>query len=910
MRNLFSAERWQAVSAQLDRALELDGEERAAWLATLRAEDPALAADVESVLAAQGALEREGFLAGAPPPRPPQASLSGQSVGAYTLRSLIGQGGMGSVWLAERSDGRFQGVAAVKLLNAGLVGRGGEARFRREGNILARLQHRNIAHLIDAGLAPWGQPYLVLERVDGRHIDRYCDEQRLGVAARLRLFLEVLEAVAHAHAKLIVHRDLKPSNVLVGQNGQVKLLDFGIAKLLEAEPGDGDAVGPTRDGEAALTPEYAAPEQLSGGHVTTATDVYALGVLLYVLLSGRHPAGTAARTPAELVKAIVDTEALRVSDAVGASRPAGESAASVAERRATTPARLRAALRGDLDNIVARALEKPAERRYASVEAMADDLRRHLRHQPVSARPGSLAYRAAKFVRRNRSGVAAAALVVAAVLSGTVGVAWQAREAQRQRDAAQAQLARATAANDFMAFLLSVAAPAGRQFSVGELLEQSEALIDKQFGANDPLRAEMLVAVGQQYMASERWDRATPVLERAAEIAGRSDDVGLRARALCPLALLRMFHGERPPAAALMERALAELGDDPQYALQRAECLSSRSAFGYFTGEAEPMIRNATAAIELLDAIDVPSAWKRTDAEASLAYGYYLARRNREADATWAQVMAELERTGRGRTLAAADALNNWALVHYQGDIARAEPLQRRCVELRRAIESGGSVAPTVTFNYAGLLLRLARYDEAERLFEETIRSARARQERRIEIDAMMELVELYAESGELERAGAQLAKLAPYVRDQRFDEWRRVQLAYYEGRLALARGDHAQARRRLAEAVETFARRRSKIAMNVLALVGLARAEQALGSGTVAAAAAREAVALAESFVEREAPSYLVGLSRQALGEIQLANGEEEAGTASLRVALEHLERTLGPDHPATRGARRRAAS
>src|SRR5687768_13626944 len=318
MRARLSTERWREVIPHLDRALELPGHGRAAWLAALRGEDPALAADVEALLERHEALEEQGFLSETPIPAS-WSSLDGQVIGAYTLRSRIGQGGMGSVWLAERSDGRYQGTAAVKLLNASLVGRDGEARFRREGSVLARLRHPHIAQLIDAGVSPAGQPYLVLERVDGERIDRFCEAGGLGVEARIRLFLDVLAAVAHAHANLVVHRDIKPSNVLVATDGRVKLLDFGIAKMLEGEDGR-DATSLTRAGESALTPEYAAPEQMTGGDVSTATDVYALGVLLYVLLAGRHPAGGDTSSAAALVRATVDTVPSRLSEAAVTAR--------------------------------------------------------------------------------------------------------------------------------------------------------------------------------------------------------------------------------------------------------------------------------------------------------------------------------------------------------------------------------------------------------------------------------------------------------------------------------------------------------------------------------------------------------------------------------------------------------------
>ena len=235
-------DRWQVVSPLLDRALELPVDERIVWLASLRERDPVLAAEIDALLEDARVLDSEGFLVHGPSwSMPPPATLVGQVVGAYTLEAPLGQGGMGSVWLARRSDGRFEGKVAVKFLNAALIGRVGEQRFRREGNILARLRHPNIARLIDAGVSATGQPYLVLDFVEGERIDTYCDGRRLDVDARLRLFLDVLAAVAHAHANLIVHRDIKPSNVLVANDGVVKLLDFGIAKLLEDETQAGEA---------------------------------------------------------------------------------------------------------------------------------------------------------------------------------------------------------------------------------------------------------------------------------------------------------------------------------------------------------------------------------------------------------------------------------------------------------------------------------------------------------------------------------------------------------------------------------------------------------------------------------------------------------------------------------------------
>jgi eukaryotic-like serine/threonine-protein kinase len=435
---VLSDERWRALAPHLEGALELTREERDAWLATVRADDTALADDLEALLRQHDTLRQAGFLEGKAPP-PVEGSLAGHRVGAYTLRSRIGQGGMGSVWLADRSDGRFEGKAAVKLLNASLVGSGGEARFRREGTLLARLRHAHIAHLIDAGLSPLGHPYLVLEHVDGKRIDHYCDEMRLGIEARILLFLDVLAAVAHAHANLVVHRDIKPSNVLVTAAGQVKLLDFGIAKLLDPEAGTAAVTALTREGEAALTPEYAAPEQLTGGHITTATDVYALGVLLYVLLTGQHPAGARSTSPAELIRAIREREASKPSTSV---RGPGATATEVAQRRRTDPRRLARRLRGDLDWIVLKSLDKEPARRYQSAAELALDIQRHVAGEPVSAGPPSAVYRFRKLVRRHRLLFAATTAVFAALLVGAIVSTMQYLRAEDARKDARRQLMR------------------------------------------------------------------------------------------------------------------------------------------------------------------------------------------------------------------------------------------------------------------------------------------------------------------------------------------------------------------------------------------------------------------------------------------------------------------------------------
>jgi len=407
-------ERWREISPYLDRALSLAESEREDWLKSMRVERPQLAELLQRLLAEHRTLSEERFLERSPVHPQAQTSLEGQEVGPYRLVSPIGAGGMGSVWLGERSDGRFERRVAIKFLNFAVAAEGGAQRFQREGRILARIAHPHIAELIDAGVMGNGQPYLVLEHVEGQAIDEYCDGRRLDVDARIKLFLDILGAVAHAHANLVIHRDIKPSNVLVSSTGEVKLLDFGIAKLL-SDDGDPAAGTMLTLGSGAMTPLFAAPEQVSGGAITTATDVYALGVLLYLLLTGQHPAGAGPRSPAELVKAITETEPARPSDAVASAGPGTE---TTAERRAATPERLRRQLRGDLDTIVAKALKKNPQERYPSAAAMADDLRRYLQHEPISARPDTIAYVGAKFLRRYWLPVTAVAVVVASLVVG------------------------------------------------------------------------------------------------------------------------------------------------------------------------------------------------------------------------------------------------------------------------------------------------------------------------------------------------------------------------------------------------------------------------------------------------------------------------------------------------------------
>ncbi len=713
----FDTARWVRASRYLDRVLDLPAEERDACVATIRAEDPDIATDVQAMLAQHRQLSDEGFLESGSPIARLEASLAGVTVGAYTLESAIGHGGMGSVWLARRSDGRYEAHVAVKLLNAALVGRGGEERFRREGTILARLAHPHIARLIDAGVSNTGQPFLVLELVKGKHIDVYCDDAELSVAERIRLFLDVQSAAAHAHANLIVHRDLKPSNVLVTAEGQVKLLDFSIAKLIE----DHDLSALTREAGSAMTPKYAAPEQITGGAITTATDVYALGVLLFELLSGQHPSGSGLKSQSDYTKAIIDREPMRLSAAAAAASDAD------AARRKASRERLVRQLRGDLDTILGKALKKNPAERYGSVAEFADDLRRHVDHQPISARPDTVGYRTAKFVRRRWRGVTAVA-AAAATVAALVGF-YTVRLAS-ERDRAQLNAQKASKVSELLAGVLTSVDPyrdPGRdEPTVRNLLDAGATRIANELGDQPELQAEMFTVIGRTYERLGLNDKALPLLERALAIGrgalgsrharvGQSlNDLGVLHREMGNLAeserLLReslairrsvLGNEDKDVAVTLVElaRVLKDLGRAAEAEAPAREALAIRlKVFG------DEHRETATSKSELGLLL-----WERGD----LAGAEKLLRENVETS----------ERTlGRDHPNVGAAKASLGNLLNARGEAPAAEALLRENVRVRGAVfgETHTDYALSLP-GLAGALESQGRLAEARALLERAV---------------------------------------------------------------------------------------------------------------------------------------------------------------------------------------------
>jgi len=435
------AQAWALAMALFDRWPELDASQREREAAALSAASPPALGLLRTLLEAESEADGKHFLERVPafdsitilPPSEDAEELAPprQQVGHWTLDRQLGAGGMGRVWLAHRDDGMYEGSVAIKMLLESTDSTGARERFAREGRMLARLSHPNIARLIDAGFLPEGQRYLVLEYVAGQRIDAYCDERRLSLRERVRLFRQVCLAVAHAHANLVVHRDLKPANILVQADGQVKLLDFGIAKLVEENAGEGSEPALTQVGGRAMTPEYASPEQIDGGAITTASDVYALGVVLYRLLAGASPYLAGSGSPSRLAREIAEAEPRSLVDGF-ASASAASSGDAHAASRSGDAAELRRDLAGDLQLIVAKAMRKEPLERYASASAMLGDLDAFLENRPISATPPTFVYVASKFVRRHRVGVVLAGAALFALMGSLGALVWETRIAWRE----------------------------------------------------------------------------------------------------------------------------------------------------------------------------------------------------------------------------------------------------------------------------------------------------------------------------------------------------------------------------------------------------------------------------------------------------------------------------------------------
>jgi eukaryotic-like serine/threonine-protein kinase len=679
-------ERFRQVREVADAALDRPEAERDSFLAAICAGNHSLQAEVESLLEAYEHVRGASFMeipvaelarskpltAGEEEPRD-DALPAGTRLGAYEIDDAVGRGGMGIVYRGVRADDEYRQVVAIKVIRRGMDTAVGQRRFREERQILAGLDHPGIARLLDGGSTEEGLPYFVMEYVEGEPIDNYCDRVRLGVTERLRLFLRVCAAVHYAHRSLVVHRDLKPGNVLVTADGIPKLLDFGIARLVRpaTEPG---ALDPTVTALRMLTPDYASPEQVRGEAVTTATDIYSLGVLLYELLTGQRP--YRANLVHEVLAAICEQDPERPSAALGRTRQpttAGPSLERTAEElsgaRATTPAVLRRKLAGDLDTIVLKALRKAPTERYASVEAFAEDLTRHLEGQPVQARPHTLAYRAAKFVRRNPTAAVAAALAVAALLGGIVTTTRQARIAEANRARAEQRFADVRSLADFVMFDMhdAIEKLPGSTRARKQLVERALQYLDRLIGegVTDPV---LLGEISRGYA-------------RLAEVQGQPNNANLGDRAGGLASARKALSAQERVAAALPLDGSASVALARRH-LELASLLEEKEA-RLPLAQAESILRALPDAER--NSTDALAVWET----------YYYVRASAEQDA--GDMTAQRE--ARRRELEIAEAL-------LARD--RASAMRQR------------SVAVACKY-YGGVLHRANEYAEARRLYDRAV---------------------------------------------------------------------------------------------------------------------------------------------------------------------------------------------
>lgn len=856
-------ERWSELEPLLDRALELSQPERESWLVELRTRSAELAAELEAILQGEAEADERGFLAPAL-----GAELAGMELGAYTIERPLGQGGMGSVWLARRTDGRFEGVAAVKLLNLSLLGPGGRARFEREGSVLARLAHPNIGRLLDAGVTPAGQPYLVLEHIDGEPIDAFVAQRSLSMEERLRLFLQVLAAVEHAHANLIVHRDIKPSNILVTADGTVKLLDFGIAKLLAGDRERRlDAL--TVDGGRVLTPEHAAPEQVNGGVITTATDVYLLGVLLYMLLSGRHPTAEGCTSPADAVRALFEVE----------------------------PARLKL---GDLDSILQKALRKEPGARYQTVAALADDVTRYLRQEPVGARGASVGYRVGKFVRRNRAGVGAAAVAAAALVAATVFSVHQMRVATRQRDAALYAGKRANAQVEFQSLLMSQVGDG--PITMREILERSRGALERQYGGDPRFLASLLAQLSQRYAELGDSKIRGSLLVRAESLALASNDKDELTRIRCYTADNLRTEGRYEDAERAIQRADSMIGTqtDPRVEAACLQVLADIDNEAGPGGRAVPAIRRAIA---IRDSLGATRDMEYVGMYSTLAYSLDQEGHPREAVPIFAREAAILDSTGRGETMARAAVEHDMALSLAElGETAAAERgLHEALVRLLRS-DSTGQLPSQPLIHYAHMALFERHLDSAAKYFELLAEQSRARKSSYWEGRALFGLAQAQLRLGRTAYARRSMERFHQIERRERIT---RVDDQLTDGRmldawLALTDADSAAANRLVVEVLRAngyFGGTRRRI-FHASLILG---AETALALGDAEAAlhyaqSARE-IATSDSLSARH--SAFVGEARLLEGRARLALGDTAAARTDFRMALDALRYGAGANHP-----------
>ncbi len=862
-------DRWQRVRELFEAALERVDSERHAFLDAVCSTDDELRREVESLLEADGGPDDPVARAidGSVPAGPGPTLRIGRQVGPYRIAEVISEGGMGIVYLAEREDGAFQRQVAVKVVRAGLDSARVVDRFVRERRILGRLAHPNIAPILDAGTTTDGLPYLVMEHVEGERIDRFCDSRQLGLRERVELVRQVCDAVSHAHQQLVVHRDLKPANLLVTADGTPKLLDFGIAKILEETAADSEA---TATRLRPMTPRYASPEQILGEPVSTATDVHALGILLYELLTGRHPFSEDPDSPRALEQAILDREASSLSTAIPRERRADTTGAATARGNLSIDA-LRRELRGDLDRIVLKALAKEPERRYRSALELSEDLGRYLSGHPVVASPATFGYRATKFLRRNRLAVSVTALVFATVLAAAIVSTRAYFQADRMRVVAEIQRDRLEEVNRFLAETFRAASPVGRQspdeVTARAILDAGAERIEADLGDQPVVAATLQSEIGRRYHDLGVFDRAEELL--------RASVAGHRGAGRATL--------ERSQALIYLGQTLTETNSDQ---------------------EAEATLREA---VEVAAALGNEGFANLVEARKSLARlqsmrGDYAAAADLYED-QYEQLRSEPWRDDPEFIRLRAALANDWSiLLNRLGRYEEAEARIREAIRDTDATYGPESSFAAQTWSNLGFVLgRAGRYEEAETALRRGYELQRSvlGEDHLQTVLARMNLAGGLVKLGRIDEAKEHYPPVIAALRSIYGDRHNQVATALNNAAMALMNaGDPAAAIPRFEEAREIYAEQfGERHQYTAIAAHNVATALHNAGNNDQAEARCRKTLELRRSILDAGHPDIV--RSQVLLATILRENGSPAEAGELARDAVRSAQAGLATDHP-----------
>jgi len=879
-----SRARWHKIQALFEQVIDSSPEERAARLADSCAGDAELRNSVEALLASdQKTLDPLVNVIGAAAESllsDHQDRLLGTLVGPYRIVSILGHGGMSTVYRGERDDAQYHQSVAIKVLNLASLHPRLRSRLHSERHILATLDHPSIARLIDCGDMEDGTPYLVMEHVDGEPIDVFCDNRTLFVRERLELFVQVCQAVQYAHRNLIVHRDIKAANVFVNSDSTAKLLDFGIAKLLSPESLS-HTLPVTRLQERMLTPENAAPEQVLGRPITTATDIYSLGVLLYQLLTGRSPYRLLSYSQLQLERAICMDDPARPSQMVMA-KASGESDADrsrISDRRGLSPQRLRARLSGDLDAIVSMAMRKEPDRRYPSVEALADDVNRHLTGRPVLARQGDWHYNAGKFFRRHLLAVFGVSALILGLGVITGVTLWQNHRIELAREATAQERDRAQQVSAFLVDVFSQADPfnaQGHEPTAKELLDRGAEKILSNSTLQAEVRAELLESIGLAYRRQGFSERAIPLFEQAVAIrrAGKPLDRHRTSAALANLARTLTDGGHLVSAEAYLRQGLqmSREGDEDTPSTETADILLQ---FGHFE----------------LDAKSDPQAASKYFGEALSIYRNELGEQN----------------------LSVASALSSLASAAvWAGNLELAERDQRESMAIFQATVSRNHPDHAVALATLGYILtEREKYKEAEQVLNEALEISRnvfgPTNQRISQIDTNLGI--LYEREGDLPRA-IQATQDAVKIATDKLGTSHYL-TGYYLNDLAalyLKSGDFAAAERYARQALAVYAVALPPHHLYVSSTRRLL-GEILVQRGSLPAAEAELRMAVDIDTEVAGADNWRTALAQSTLGWALIMRDKAVEGEPMLVAGRDRLLATVGPKHAATQWATARLA-